>query len=292
MVDSMLDSGTRLSLLELKCRRPVEHLLAGEYRSVFRGQGIEFEEVRPYQPGDDVRTMDWKVTARTGQPHIKRYIEQREQVLYLLVDLSASILDSAGGRKRKLMTELCSLLTMAAVKNNDRVSLILFTDRVELVVPPGKGRAHALRIMDALLNFQPDGTATAFETVLGHFGHMARKYSVVFVLSDFMADDYLQELRALAGRHDLNAVNVLDPEAQLTTSTELIHVQDSETGERRYVDLRSASRQTQTHHVDLQETMLQAGIGLMEILVKEDCVTALAGYFHSRLRRIADVTGG
>ena len=288
----MLDSEARLSLLELKCRRPVEHLLAGEYHSVFRGQGIEFEEVRPYQPGDDVRAMDWKVTARTGTPHIKRYIEQREQVLYLLVDLSASILNSPKDRKRSLITELCSLLTMAAVKNNDRVSLILFTDRVELVVPPGKGRAHALRIMDALINFQPQGLKTSFETVLGHFGHMARKHSIVFVLSDFMADDYLEELRALAQRHDLNAVNVLDPQSQLATSTELIFMEDAETGRQRCVDLGSASRDGQTHHVDLQETMLQTGIGLMEVGVDEDGVSALAGYFQSRLRRLADVTGG
>ena len=292
MEDSIIDSDARLSLLELKCRRPVEHLLAGEYQSVFRGQGIEFEEVRPYQPGDDVRSMDWKVTARTGTPHIKRYIEQREQVLYLLVDLSASILNSPEDRKRRMVTELCSLLTMAAVKNNDRVSLILFTDRVELVVPPGKGRAHALRIMDALMNFQPQGRETAFETVLGHFGHMARKHSIVFVLSDFMADDYLEELRALAGRHDLNAVNVLDPQSQLTTSTELIFMEDAETGRQRYVDLVSAGRDGQTHHVDLQETMLQSGIGLMEVAAGEDGVTALAGYFRSRLRRLADVTGG
>ena len=288
----MLDSDMQLSLLELKCRRPVEHLLAGEYRSVFRGQGIEFEDVRPYQPGDDVRAMDWKVTARTGEPHIKRFIEQREQVLYLLVDLSASILDSPNGRKRKMITELCSLLTMAAVKNNNRVSLILFTDRVEQVVPPGKGRSHALRIMDALSNFQPEGTATAFEEVLSRFGHMARKHSIVFVLSDFMADDYLEELRALAGRQDLNAVNVLDPQAQLTNSTELVNMQDAETGERRCVDLRGAAEQKQSHQLDLQEKMLQSGIGLMEVAVEEDCVAALASYFRSRHRRIAESTGG
>ena len=288
----MLDSDTRLSLLELKCRRPVEHLLAGEYRSVFRGQGIEFEDVRPYQPGDDVRAMDWKVTARTGEPHIKRFIEQREQVLHLLVDLSASVLDSPGGLKRKLITEVCALLTMAAVKNNDRVGLILFTDHVEQIVPPGKGRTHALRIMDALLKFQPEATGTAFDPVLRRFGSMARKHSVVFVLSDFMANDYLEELRALAGRHDVNAVNVLDPQAQLTNCRELVNMRDAETGQSRYVDLRSASERNQFHQLDLQEKMLQSGIGLMEIAVEEDCVSALAGYFHSRLRHVADEIGG
>jgi uncharacterized protein (DUF58 family) len=293
MVNSMLDSDARLSLLELKCRRPVEHLLAGEYRSVFRGQGIEFEDVRPYQPGDDVRSMDWKVTARTGQPHIKRYIQQREQVLYLLVDLSASILDSANDRKRQLISEITALLAMAAVKNNDRISLILFTDRVELMVPPGKGRAHVLRIMDALLNFQPAGTATSFEAVLNHFGHIAPNHSVVFVISDFMATDFQEELRALAEWHDLNAVNVLDPpQAQLLGSKELVHIQDAETGKATHVDLRTVGEPAQIHHVDLREAMLQLGIGLMEVTVEEDCVAALADYFQSRLRYIVDVTGG
>jgi uncharacterized protein (DUF58 family) len=292
MPDPISDSDTQLSLLELKCRRPVEHLLAGEYHSVFRGQGIEFEDVRRYQPGDDVRAMDWKVTARTGEPHIKRYIEQREQFLYLLVDVSASILESPGGRKRASITEICSLLTMAAVRNNDRVSLILFTDCVEMVIPPGKGRPHALRIMDALLNFQPQGRATEFETVLSRFGHMARKHSVVFVLSDFLATDYLQELRALAGRHDINAVNVLDPQTRMTPNKELIHMEDTETGARRFVDLRTTKRQGEMHHFDLQEEMVQSGISLMEVAVDEDCVTALAGFFQSRQRRVADETGG
>ncbi len=288
----MLDSDARLSLLELKCRRPVEHLLAGEYHSVFRGQGIEFEDVRPYQPGDDVRAMDWKVTARTGEPHIKRFIEQREQVLYLLVDVSASMIDSQAQLKRKLVIEISALLTMAAVKNNDRVSLILFTDRIEHVVAPGKGRTHALRIMDALLNYQPQATGTAFESVLRQFGQMARKHSVVFVLSDFMADDYLEELQALAGRHDLNAVNVLAPQERLTDCKELVKMRDVETGESRFVDLQNAADRKQFHQQKLRENMLQSGIGLMEVAVEEDCVSALAGYFRARLRHVADEIGG
>ncbi|MDA9317379.1 DUF58 domain-containing protein, partial [Puniceicoccaceae bacterium] len=154
----MLDEiESRLNLLEMKCRRPVEHLLAGEYRSVFRGRGVEFEDVRIYQPGDDVRTMDWKVTARTGEPHIKRYIEEREQFIYLLVDVSASMLHDQEERKRQTMSEVCALLTMAAIKNQDRVGLILFSDRIEHVISPGKGRLHAMRIMDDLMHFKPKG---------------------------------------------------------------------------------------------------------------------------------------
>ncbi|TWU40320.1 hypothetical protein Q31b_36680 [Novipirellula aureliae] len=286
------NTATQLSLLELRCRRPVEHLLAGEYRSVFRGQGIEFEDVRQYQPGDDVRAMDWKVTARTGEPHIRRYIEQREQFLYLLVDVSSSILTASGGQKRAMIAELGSMLTMAALRNNDRVSLILFSDHVELMVPPGKGSSHALRIMDALLSFQPEGRQTQFADVLSHFGHIARKRSIAFVISDFFADDYLEELRALSIRHDVNAVNVLDPVSQLSSCTELVQLQDAESGTSRYIDLRSRHQQGSKHHVTLQEEMLQSGVDLMEIAVGEDCVTALTSFFRSRQRRVANETGG
>jgi uncharacterized protein (DUF58 family) len=279
---------SRLSLLELRCRHPVEHLLAGEFRSVFRGQGIEFEDVRPYQPGDDVRAMDWKVTARTGEPHIKRYIEEREQFLYLLVDLSASV----GDGKRDTMTEIGALLTMAAANNQDRVSLILFTDEVELIVPPGKGRSHTLRIMDALLNFKPKGRQTSFDSVLSGFGHFARKYSIVFVISDFLAGDYLDELRALSGRHDVNAINVLEPQSIRSPGNELVRIHDAETGHRRIIDLKQIGDRGTTHHESLEEEMLECGISLMEIVEGEECVEALSGFFQSRQRRVADETGG
>ena len=286
------DIDSRLSLLELKCRRPVEHLLAGEFHSVFRGQGIEFEDVRPYQPGDEVRSMDWKVTARTGEPHIKRYIEEREQFLYLLVDVSASVLESPGGRKRETVAEIAALLTLAATKNQDRVSLILFTDRVELIIPPGKGRSHTLRVMDALLHFTPEGRQTRFESVLWRFGHIARKHSIVFVISDFLAEDYFGELRALAGRHDINAVNVLETQSLRSPGAELVHIRDAETGTRRVVDLKRAGKTGRPHHLTLQEEMLECGISLMEIAEGEDCVEALSGFFQSRQRRVADETGG
>lgn len=280
------ETDNRLSLLELKCRRPVEHLLAGEFHSVFRGQGIEFEDVRPYQPGDDVRSMDWRVTARTGEPHIKRYIEEREQFLYLLVDVSASVLDSSGRHKRDTITQIASLLTMAAAKNQDRVSLILFTNEVELVIPPGKGRTHTLRIMDALLNFKPEGRETKFESVLRRFGHIAQKHSIVFIISDFLAKDYLEELRALAGRHDVNAVNVLEPQTVRSPSAELVHIHDAENNERRIIDLKKVANDGSAYHESLQEEMLESGISLMEIAEGEDCIEALSSFFHLRQRRV------
>ncbi len=284
------EAENQLRLLELKCRRPVEHLLAGEYHSVFRGQGIEFEDVRPYLAGDDVRMMDWKITARTGVPHIKRYIEEREQFIYLLCDFSASILDSQN--RRNMLAEMATLITLSAIMNHDRVSLILFTDEIELMIPPGKGRQHARRIMEALLEYQPTGRKTSFNDVLGNFGHMAPKHSVAFVMSDFLASDYLDDLGALAGRHDMNAVNLLEPEKIRSEFKDLVHISDSETAQTRYLDLSDRKAAAFERHQMLEEQMLENGINLMEVSVGEDCVSALAQFFRTRQRRIADETGG
>lgn len=283
-------SENQLRLLELKCRRPVEHLLAGEYHSVFRGQGIEFEDVRPYQPGDDVRMMDWKITARTGVPHIKRYIEEREQFIYLICDFSASIIDSP--ERRRMLAEMATLITLSAVMNHDRVSLILFTGQIELMIPPGKGRQHARRIMEALLEFQPVNRQTAFEDVLGSFGHFAPKHSVAFVMSDFLANDYVDGLGALAVRHDMNAVNLLEPSGIRSEFRDLVHISDSETGQSRYLDLADHRDERTDRQQLLEDQMLENGVNLMEVSVGEDCVSALAQFFRTRQRRIADETGG
>lgn len=287
---SELDS--QLNLLELKCRRPVEHLLAGEYRSVFKGRGVEFEDVRPYQAGDDVRSMDWKVTARTGEPYIKRYIEEREQFIYLLVDVSASMVHDADGRKRQTLSEVCALLTLAAIKNHDRVGLILFSDRIEQVVAPNKGRSHALRIMDELMHFTPQGRGTNFTEMLGQFGHMARKHSIAFVVSDFMADDYPRELQALAFRHDMNAINLSEAHVLNSKLSGLVRMQDSETDEQRIVDISSECAVTTSHGQRLKQTMLESGVNLLDLEIGGDCVAALAGFFNERQRRQIAETGG
>ncbi len=283
---------SQLNLLELKCRRPVEHLLAGEYRSVFRGRGVEFEDVRLYQPGDDVRTMDWKVTARTGEPHIKRFIEEREQFVYLLVDLSASMLHDIDGQKRKTMAEVCALLTLTAVKNNDRIGLVLFTDEIEHIVPPGKGRSHAMRIMDALIHFQPTGRGTNFIEMMGRFGHLARKHSIAFVVSDFLTEDYARELQSLAYRHDVNAIHLSDPKLKAANLSGLVRMQDAETGAQRVVDLGQETSGTLGHSEQLKQTMLESGVNLLDLAIGEDCVEALAGFFHERQRRQLNESGG
>ncbi|MDQ8209521.1 DUF58 domain-containing protein [Coraliomargarita sp. SDUM461003] len=289
----MLDElDQRLNLLELKCRRPVEHLLAGEYRSIFRGRGIEFEDVRPYQPGDDVRTMDWKVTARTGTPHIKRYVEEREQFFYLLVDVSASMRHGSHSDKSKTVSEICALLTMAAIKNQDRVGLILFSDEIEQIVPAAKGRSHAMRIMDELINFQPKGSGTNFTEALGRFVHIASKRSVVFVVSDFFTENYTQELQNLACRHDVNAIHIAQKPFDPAAGLSLVRMQDAESGQQRIVDLKAQPQAGVEHHLQLKREMLESGVNLLSLQVGADCVQALAGFFQQRQRQSADATGG
>ncbi len=283
---------SRLNLLELKCRRPVEHLLAGEYRSVFKGRGIEFEDVRIYEPGDDVRSMDWKVTARTGVPHVKRYIEEREQFFFLLVDLSASTLSDLEGKKRRTLAELGSLLALAALANNDRVGLILFTDRVEHMIPPGKGHQHGMRILDALDSFQPEGKGTDLGVALDAFGHMARKRSVAFLVSDFLSSDFENELQAAAFKHDVIAVNLMEPQEVDPPDCGLVHIQDSETGEARVVDFVPIQTKLNPRILRLREGMLECSVDLVEVVAGEDCVAALASFFRARQRLVADETGG
>jgi uncharacterized protein (DUF58 family) len=289
----MLDEiESRLNSLELKCRRPVAHLLAGEYRSIFRGRGIEFDDVRAYQAGDDIRSMDWKVTARTGEPHIKRFIEEREQYFYLLVDVSASMLHGQAGRKRQTTAEVGSLLTLAATKNQDRVGLLLFTEQIEHVVPAGKSRRHALQIMDKLLNFIPEGKQTGYSQVLNRFGHMARKHSVVFVISDFLSEGYMDELSALACHHDVNAIHVLDHPQFESELSGMIRVEDAETGAQRVIDLNQQKKPPPTHRSRVRQQMQDANVNLLELEVGGDCVAALTAFFASRQRQINDNTGG
>jgi uncharacterized protein (DUF58 family) len=289
----MLDKlDQRLNLLELKCRRPVEHLLAGEYRSIFRGRGIEFEDVRPYQPGDDVRTMDWKVTARTGIPHIKRYVEEREQFFYLLVDVSASMRHGSQNKKAQTVSEVCALLTMAAIKNQDRVGLILFSDEIEQIVPAAKGRSHAMRIMDELIHFQPKNKGTDFTEALGRFAHIARKRSVVFVVSDFFAENYSHELQNLACRHDVNAIQIAQRPFAPSAAKSLVRMQDAESGQQRIIDLKAQTDAGDTHTEKLQREMLESGVNLLSLKVGQDCVEALAGFFQERQRKTSESTGG
>ena len=221
----------QVKLLELRTRGLVNSLFTGEYRSVFKGQGMEFSEVREYQPGDEVRSIDWNVTARMRKPYVKRYIEERELTVMLAVDLSGS--ERFGTRSRfksELASELAAVLAMSAIRNNDRVGAVLFTDRIEHVVPPRKGRRHALRLMRDLLAFEPEGRGTDLAGALEYAGKMLTHKAIIFVVSDFQAADLEQPLKLLAQRHDVVAVTVDDPSEQELPDIGQARFVDPETG--------------------------------------------------------------
>jgi uncharacterized protein (DUF58 family) len=227
----------QVKLLELRTRGLVNSLFTGEYRSVFKGQGMEFAEVREYQPGDEVRSIDWNVTARMGRPYVKRYIEERELTVMLAVDLSGS--ERFGTRTRfksELAGELAAVLAMSAIRNNDRVGALLFTDRIEHVVPPRKGRRHALRLMRDLLVFEPIGTRTDLPAALEYTGRMLRNKAIIFIVSDFQSTDFEHALKLLAQRHDVVAVTVEDPSENTLPDVGLARFVDPETGETLDVD--------------------------------------------------------
>jgi len=221
----------QVKLLELQTRGLVNSLFTGEYRSVFKGQGMEFAEVREYQAGDEVRSIDWNVTARMGRPFVKRYIEERELTVMLAVDLSGSERFGTRGRfKSELASELAAVLAMSAIRNNDRVGAVLFTDRIEHVVPPRKGRRHAMRLMRDLLVFEPIGSRTDLPAALEFTGKMLAHKSIIFVVSDFQAEELEHPLKLLAQRHDVVAVTVDDPSERTLPDIGLARFVDPETG--------------------------------------------------------------
>ena len=227
----------QVKLLELRTRGLVNSLFTGEYRSVFKGQGMEFSEVREYQPGDEVRSIDWNVTARMRKPYVKRYIEERELTVMLVVDLSGS--ERFGTRKRfksELASELAAVLAMSAIRNNDRVGAVLFTDRIEHVVPPRKGRRHALRLMRDLLAFQPVGSGTDIASAVDYAGKMLAHKAIIFLVSDFQSEDLEQPLKLLAQRHDVVAVTVDDPSEHELPDLGLARFVDPESGKTLDVD--------------------------------------------------------
>ncbi|MFO0805765.1 MAG: DUF58 domain-containing protein [Gemmataceae bacterium] len=223
--------------LHLRARRAVQTLLGGEYHSAFKGAGLSFEEVREYQPGDDVRTIDWNVTARTGQAYIKRFVEERELTMILVVDVSGSQSFGAGRvAKRAVAAELAALLALCAVSNNDRVGLIAFTDEVERFVPPNKGPRHVLRLLRDILAFDPKKRGTNLGAALDYLNKVQRRRAIVFLLSDFLAGGYEAAFRRAARKHDLIAVRTTDPREVSWPDAGLVRVEDAETGRPMVID--------------------------------------------------------
>ena len=222
----------KIRYIEIRTRRLVNDLFSGEYHSTFKGQGMEFEEVREYQPGDDIRLIDWNVTARTGFPHIKKFREERELSVVLLVDASSSGRFGTRDRfKSEVAAELCALLAFSAIKNNDKVGLIIFTDRIEKFVPPKKGRSHVLRLIREILYFRPQGVGTDIGLALEYLTKVIKRKSVVFLVSDFFFEGYSKPLQLANKKHDVIAMKISDPRERVFENVGLIELEDAETGE-------------------------------------------------------------
>lgn len=282
----------KVRLIEIQTRSMVNNLFAGEYHSVFKGRGMEFAEAREYQPGDDVRHIDWNVTARVGAPFIKVFDEERELTVMLVVDASASgAFGSQQQMKGEVGVEVSALLAFSAIKNNDRVGLLIFTDEVEVFVPPKKGRNHVLRVIRELLYFQPQGRRTSIAGALEYLGRVLHRRSVVFVISDFLDRGYAAALQHLSRRHDLIAVSLSDPREWRLPDVGFINLRDAETGEQVLVD--SGHRGVREFFAAEQRAVagrrsaLFRKTGVDEILIdtSRPYVDPLIHFFRARMRR-------
>ena len=285
----------RIRRIEIKTRHLVADSFAGEYHAIFKGRGMAFDEVRPYQPGDEVRSIDWNVTARVGEPYVKRYVEERELTVMLVVDASDSEnFGSVQQFKRELAAELTAVLSFAATTNNDRVGLLIFTDQIELFIPPRKGRKHVLRLIRELLAFQPQGTGTDIKMALEKVNHILKRRSIIFLVSDFIADpeSYRVAMATTNRRHDLIAVDLHDPLESEIGNVGLLAIEDPETGEIRWVDTgskawRTAFRQRVEHaRAGKVRAFRQAAVDHIGIGTDQDYVAPLTAFFQERYKRL------
>jgi uncharacterized protein (DUF58 family) len=222
----------KIRRIQITTSRLVNESLAGEYHSVFKGRGMEFDEVREYQHGDDIRTIDWNVTSRTGHPFVKRYVEERELTVMLLIDASASgLFGSAGKLKGEVAAEISALLAFSAIKNNDRVGAMLFTDRIEKFIPARRGSTHVLRVIREVLYHKPEGRVTRIQKALEHLNLVVRKRAVVFLISDLLDQGFEQSLKVANRRHDVVILQIVDPREQELPDVGIVELRDAETGE-------------------------------------------------------------
>ena len=279
--------------IEITTRHLVRDIVAGEYSSAFRGRGVEFAEVREYQPGDDVRSIDWNVTARLGSAFVKRYLEERELAVAFAVDFSAS--KRFGSRLRTkgdLATEVCAVLALAAARNNDRVGALFFTDRVERMVPARKGRRQVLRIVSELLSFEPAGTGTDLTTALEYLDTVLRRRSVVFIVSDFLTAGYDSAVARLARRHDVIAVQISDPRERNLPAAGVIALQEPESGAWRHIDTgipgvrEEFRRQMAGFDLALERRLRERGVDLIRLATDSSYAEPLIAFFRRRERML------
>lgn len=282
----------KIRRIEIRTTRLVNDVFSGEYLSVFKGRGIEFSEVREYLPGDDVRSIDWNVTARTGRPYIKKFEEERELTIMFLVDASASGgFGTVNRLKVELAAELCALLAFSATRNNDRVGLIIFTDRIEKVVPPRKGRTHVLRVVRELLFHRPEGRGTDVSAALDYLTNVVRRHAVVFLVSDFLASGYEGRLAVANRRYDLIAVEVSDPRERELPRLGVVELEDPESGERISVDT-GDRRFNERFALELaaatderERLFRRLGVDSIRVSTDKPYVGPLEEFFRARARR-------
>lgn len=275
--------------IEIKTRRLSNHIFSGEYHSHFKGRGMTFSEVRKYQFGDDIRDIDWNVTAKLNEPHIKIFEEERELTMMLLVDVSKS--ESFGTRiqqKRDLITELCAVLSFSAIQNNDKVGVVFFTDQIELFIPPKKGKSHILRIIRELIEFKPKGTGTNISEAFKFLSSVIKKRSIVFTLSDFQDEAYDKNLKIASSKHDLTAIRIIDPAEEHLPDIGLVQLQNPETGKIGWVDT-SSSIVKATYEKDYQNFVANfksycthSGTDYLDLRVDRSYTKQLLEFFKRR----------
>lgn len=275
--------------IEIKTRRLSDHIFGGEYHFTFKGRGMTFSEVRQYQFGDDVRNIDWNVTARYNEPYVKVFEEERELTMMLMVDVSGSELFGTDQQfKNEVVTEIAATLAFSATQNNDKIGLILFSDKVELYIPPKKGRSHVLRIIRELIEFQPESKQTNLAEALKFLQNVMKKKAIVFVLSDFIADDYHQTMKIVSGKHDVTGIRVYDKREEDIPNLGIVQMQDEETGELMLVNTSSKKVRInygKFYHQKVnyyKESFTKSGAGAIDCRVDESYVKKLLGYFKRR----------
>ena len=284
----------KIRRIQIYTNRTVDDILAGQYRSVFKGRGMEFSEVREYQIGDDVRFIDWNVTARMGRPYVKQFAEEREMTVMLLVDASGSgRFGSVERTKNDIAAEIAALIAFSAIRNNDKVGLIIFTDRVEKFIPPKKGRSHALRVIREILYFEPAGRKTDINSAIEYLMRVTNRRTVAFLVSDFIASDFAGKLRAANQRHDMIALRIADPREFELPRVGLIELEDPETGERALINtrdnrLRKRFEQLSKSRYAEQARMFRSmGVDSVDIRTDSSYVEPLVRFFRMRERRLA-----
>lgn len=275
--------------IEIKTRRLSDHIFSGEYHTSFKGRGMTFSEVRQYQFGDDVRAIDWNVTARYNEPYVKVFEEERELTMMLMVDISGSEnFGTQAGFKKDIITEIAATLAFSATQNNDKIGLILFSDKIELYVPPKKGRSHVLRIIRELIEFEPQSKKTDISQALRFLSGIMKKKAIVFLISDFIADDYEQTLKIAGKKHDITGVRVYDIREEYMPDIGLVNMADAETGDLMLVN--TGSKSVRMHYEKFyrgkvayfSETFSRCGLGTVSARTDEWYVTKLLGYFKAR----------